>query len=239
MINRIRKKLNREMGKLTSRKMAEFPAGRMVASFTFDDFPFSAKDAGARILEERGVRGTFYASLGSFDRVGFPSRNDLLELVAEGHEVGGHTYSHIDCGAVPVDQVRSDCLKNTREILDITGAKVNAFAYPFGEFSPGSKKLIGELYATARMVQPGINRNSIDLLALYAVPIDIRGGLEMVNKWLLDLQRDGGWAIFYTHGVCENPTAYDCTEELLSESVDLCREAGCELMTVREASSLC
>lgn len=239
MINRIRAKLNREIGKVTSKKPAVFPSDRKVVSITFDDFPSSAKDVGASILEERNVRGTYYAALGSFHQPGFPRSEDLVDLIARGHEVGCHTYSHIDCGVVPVTEVKRDCLKNSQELFDITGQKTSTFAYPFGEFSPASKKLVGELYATARMVQPGINRNSIDLSGLYAVPMDIRGGLELVRKWILDLQGNGGWAILYTHGVCEDPTDYDTTAEMLSATVDLCVEAGCEIMTVGEASSLC
>jgi len=239
MINRIRAKLNRELGKLTSKKTAVFPSNRKVVSFTFDDFPLSSIEYGATIIEEKNIRGTFYAALGLFDQGDFPSKDVLLELLNRGHEIGCHTYSHINCGETPVAELKKDCLRNAQEFFDITGNSMSAFAYPYGEFSPASKRLAGELFTTSRIVQPKINRNTIDLSALHAIPIDMRGGVEAVKNWILELERDGGWAIFYTHGVCENPTDYDSTIELFSEAVELCEKAGFEFMTVGEASSLC
>jgi peptidoglycan/xylan/chitin deacetylase (PgdA/CDA1 family) len=239
VINRIKAKLNREIGKLTSKKKAFFPSNRKVVSFTFDDFPLSSIVNGARIIEEKDIRGTFYAALEFFGQDGFPNRNDLVELLDKGHEVGCHTYSHIHCGEAPIAALESDCSRNAREFYEITGQSLSSFAYPYGEFSPASKKLIGELYTTSRMVQPGINRNTIDLIALYAIPIDMRGGIETVKKWIDELDRNGGWAIFFTHGVCDSPTEFDSTAALFSEAVELCEIAGFEFMTMKEASSLC
>lgn len=239
MISRIKEKLNREIGKRMFCKNVQFPSDRKVVSFTFDDFPMSAIDNGALILEQAGMRGTFYASLGFFDEDKFPTRKKITELLERGHEIGCHTYSHTHCGAVPLKQAEADCLKNINELQEITGKEIRSFAFPFGEFSPASKKLAGKLYDTARMVQPGINRNTIDLSALYAVPVDMRGGIDSVKHWMDNLEQFGGWAICYTHAVCSDPTDYDSTEELLEEAVAICKAKRFEVMTVREASELC
>src|SRR5687768_7929608 len=67
-------------------------------SFTFDDFPRSALDVAGEILKQRGVAGTYYASLGLMNRdspVGpIFGESDLVRLVGDGHELGSHTFSH-------------------------------------------------------------------------------------------------------------------------------------------------
>src|ERR1051326_7690424 len=72
-----------------------WPGGAV--SFTFDDFPRSALTAGGRILEEYGLRGTYYASLqlaGSVGDLGpMFEREDVLAAHALGPELACHTYN--------------------------------------------------------------------------------------------------------------------------------------------------
>src|SRR2546422_6309977 len=71
---------------------------RPLVSFTFDDFPRSALRCGGAILKKYGFRGTYYAALGLMGQhapVGeIFSLQDLRDLLAEGHELGCHTYGH-------------------------------------------------------------------------------------------------------------------------------------------------
>ncbi|MCB8835211.1 polysaccharide deacetylase family protein, partial [Escherichia coli] len=63
----ILKKLDYWSDRITDRLMRRMPGPRLhipvsrpVVSFTFDDVPDTALTNGARILEDHGVRGTFY-----------------------------------------------------------------------------------------------------------------------------------------------------------------------------------
>ena len=78
-----------------------WPANYAVISFTFDDFPASAAHIGAEIIERFGARATFYSSF-SNSGLDSPSGNiasaaDAVDLDARGHEIGCHTFSHMDC----------------------------------------------------------------------------------------------------------------------------------------------
>src|ERR1700735_5587982 len=70
-----------------------------LVSFTFDDVPDSAYTNGAAILENRGVRGTFYIAAGTCGTVDTHwrviDRNQVRALHAADHEIGCHTYSHV------------------------------------------------------------------------------------------------------------------------------------------------
>jgi peptidoglycan/xylan/chitin deacetylase (PgdA/CDA1 family) len=67
--------------------------------YSFDDFPKSAVTNGARLLERRGVTGTFYYCRSfngrTVDEMDYYNIDDLRRLVSNGHELGCHTASHI------------------------------------------------------------------------------------------------------------------------------------------------
>src|SRR4051794_7530409 len=70
-----------------------------MVSFTFDDIPKSAATTGAGILEDHGVRGTFYVSGGLVGATSSPHWTaadvpDIVALHRRGHEIGCHTFSH-------------------------------------------------------------------------------------------------------------------------------------------------
>src|SRR5262245_52879038 len=45
-------------------RVARWPEGRKVVSFTFDDFPRSAARVGAEVVEAHAARATYYVSMG-------------------------------------------------------------------------------------------------------------------------------------------------------------------------------
>src|SRR5438477_12607694 len=76
-----------------------------IVTITFDDFPASARKAGGKVLEAHGARGTYYASFGVMSGAAVrggavddaAAKDQIEEVLALGHEVGCHTFSHIDC----------------------------------------------------------------------------------------------------------------------------------------------
>ena len=77
-----------------------------VVTFCFDDFPRTAYSVGGAILTRFGARGTYYAALGLMntenDLGDQFTRRDLDSLLADGHELACHTFSHISCRGVPL-----------------------------------------------------------------------------------------------------------------------------------------
>src|SRR6478609_1300593 len=69
-----------------------------MVSFTFDDLPKSAATTGAKILEGRNARGTFYVSGGLVGIIEphweTVEAHDIIALHRNGHEIGCHTFSH-------------------------------------------------------------------------------------------------------------------------------------------------
>jgi len=58
--------------------------------------------------------------------------NDLRALAADGFDIGSHTCSHADMGAIPLAQALTE-LRASRERLELElGRPVRTFAFPYG-----------------------------------------------------------------------------------------------------------
>lgn len=122
-----------------------------VVSLTFDDGLASQRIA-AELLAERGLRGTFYVSSGSVGQKGHLGEDDLRALVAQGHEIGGHTVSHPHLPALGADEARHEIESDRLALLE-RGLDPVTFAYPYGESSPAIESIVRDVgYAAARGV---------------------------------------------------------------------------------------
>src|SRR5580704_12505984 len=90
----------RQAGRRAHRRPFLVQPQRPLISFTFDDFPRSALLAGGAILNRYGLAGTYYAALGLMGEQAPTGQlfvsSDLTTLLDRGHELGCHTFSHLD-----------------------------------------------------------------------------------------------------------------------------------------------
>jgi peptidoglycan/xylan/chitin deacetylase (PgdA/CDA1 family) len=211
---------------------------RPLVSFAFDDVPASAFVHGAPVLESLGVRGTYYVAGGlcgtvDDDRL-IVSAAECAELHRRGHEIGCHTFSHVDLRSVSEAELYADLDRNRAFFASVApGLRLDNFAYPFGSASLMRKLQIQRRFVTCRGVTEVINAGSIDLGMLKAVGlIDFAKVASAVDE----ARRRNGWLILFTHDVAPAPTAIGCTPALLRAAVERALEAGCEVVTVREAA---
>ena len=111
--------------------------------------------------------------------------------------------------------------------------------YPFGSFNASSKRLISNMYKSARTSESGINTNKIDLANLNAVALYESKGLKELKLWLDKLHESGGWLIFYTHDVSETPSQFGCSIGLFEQILEASIDKGFQIMTVLEATEAC
>lgn len=117
-------------------------APRTVA-VTFDDC-YRDNLFAARVLADHGLPAAFFiptAFVGTthvfpWDH-GLPampnlSWDEVREMAALGHEIGSHTVTHADLGAVPAEELRRELSESKRELEARLGRRVRWLAYPFG-----------------------------------------------------------------------------------------------------------
>lgn len=239
--NGLRGKVNRLAARLLERDPIHIDLHRFVVSFTFDDFPRSAIINGAPELDKRGWRGTWYAAAGfagqSNHHGPLLEPGDLETLSRAGHEIGCHTQNHIDLGRAPAERVNREVEENRIALGNMGHARaLTAFAYPYGESSPRTKRLLSGRFETLRGVRPGINRSGDDRHLLKSVGID--GGPEGIRR-VLDFIEEGrkspGWLILYAHDIQDNPTEWGCTPDEFRSVCDAVGAASAEVLPVTEA----
>lgn len=232
-------KLERRMALKLERRLAEIRLGAPTVSFTFDDVPQSACLQGRSVMEARDALGTYYVCggfTGTVREVPMHTLADLRGLMQAGHEIACHGYGHCDHQAMAVAAAADDMDRNLQFLQDIGAAapgRLN-FAYPFGCVNAGVKRLTSDRYLSARGVTGGLHSGQADLNLIGAVPLYAsRLSPADVTALIERNAREGGWLVFFTHGVAEQPSAYDCTPRLLDHALQVARATGSRVQTMR------
>lgn len=208
-------------------------------SISFDDFPASAGDTGAAILEAYGARGTFYASAGLANGDGPSGRNfapsQIARLTAKGHEIGCHSFGHADAAQNDVFDTLRDLAKN-RDALAAYGAPpARTHAYPFGETTNRLKDGLPPRFACARGILPGLNIGAVDLAQLHAYPLFGDGWLRAMQSTLKRAAKRNAWVIGFTHDVGDAPSAWGTRASDLDALLQSARALGFTILPVSAA----
>jgi peptidoglycan/xylan/chitin deacetylase (PgdA/CDA1 family) len=117
------------------------PTGQY-AAISFDDGP--TPEFTPRILEalaDVGVRATFFAMGYNASR----SPDLIRAILAGGHEIGNHTWSHLDQTTIDAPQIREEILRCKSEIEGITQRPLIGFRPPRGELTGYAGMVCAEL----------------------------------------------------------------------------------------------
>ena len=211
-----------------------------IVSFTFDDVPASALTNAVPVLDEHGVKATFYVALGMSGGDGeFIGPDQVRMLAGRGHQIGCHTLSHYSLRAGTPAGLYEDALAGKRALESLlAGTPTDHFAYPYGAVSVRAKALLQRAFTTMRTSTSGINVGRVDLSYLRAENLYSRGSgldLDRVRRRVQATVDGGGWLIFYTHGVRDDGDEYDTTREDFRRAVEIVMEAGAPVLPVAQA----
>lgn len=233
-------KLRRRLIRLAHRRPAKVRLERPMVSFSFDDAPATACEAGAAVLEARGLRGTYYFAAGLAGREGpmgrFATGADAARLHRAGHEIACHTYSHLDCGQASRQEALDDVELNAEHLADWGAGAPVSFAYPYGDVAAPAKTALAGRFKTLRALHHGLIADGADLNQTPAVGIEGPDGETVALDWLDKAHQRKAWLILYTHDVSPEPSAWGCTTAALERLVDGAVNAGFDVVTVAEGA---
>ncbi|HKY70074.1 MAG TPA: polysaccharide deacetylase family protein [Gammaproteobacteria bacterium] len=168
------------------RDLPEVIAGALqdeaIACITFDDGLLDNYENALPILENYGVKASFFIPTGSIGKTHRAfygdqkcmSAGQLRELVSLGHEIGAHTVTHPKLTTVPLAQSRQEIAESKSRLEDLVSESVISFAYPKGGYNNEVKQLVRESgfrYA-ATIREALVDKALIDWLALPRVWIN-------------------------------------------------------------------
>ncbi len=194
-----------------------------MVSLTFDDGLTSQYQL-APILAAHRAHATFYLNTGlvpANDGAGRMSWANAAALAAAGHEIGGHTLTHVNIGdgTVPLEERRRQVCED-RANLVARGFSATSFAYATGGFDAAAQAIVRDCgYTFARtagsLLETGPNyaetvppRNGA--YAVRALGTTYNGPITfeaMRTAAEAAYQNGGGWLPMLFHRICYQGTA--------------------------------
>jgi len=233
-------RLNRTLALRLRTKPLSMRNAEAVVSISFDDFPESAWTVGGALLEKAGVQATYFTSSGllssSENGLRVASAAEVAQAHGAGHEIGCHTYDHVDCRGLRASELNEQLSLNSESLRGITGDIPVTFAYPRGSFGVSTKRTVIARYACARTSYRGLNAGTIDLAAVRAIPLYSRAfDRRSIERLLDDAMEKAAWVNFYTHDIDDAPSGFGSTPAHLAETLDLIRDRQIRVLPVRDA----
>lgn len=207
-----------------------FQFKQAASSVTLDDGTYDQYAAAFPILEDLGIKGTFYLAARLLDEGVWDDNGTIrkmmnwdqaAEIAEAGHEIGSHTYNHIDLTTGEAD-VEFE-LRFSREYIEkkIPSINVETFCWPHWRETEETLKLAAENYISARsgngVISYYLNRKG-------GIPSNPPENMYRINALgILNSQRDdewkslidsvykkGSWFVSSYHGVDNGNLPRDC-----------------------------
>jgi len=238
---RFQGRFQRGLSGLSYRRPFSMQNHRPFISFTFDDFPCSALQTGGAILKKAGIRATFYTSLGLMGKEAPTGRifsiDDLRTAIADGHEIGCHTFAHYDSWHTDPVVFEDSVIENQRELAKLLpGAAFKTFSYPISWPRPRTKRRVGKRFLCCRCGGQTFNSAIVDLNSLKAFFLEkSRDDAPRIKRLIDQTVQQRGWLILATHDIANNPTPYGCTPGFFEQIVAYSTASGARILPVIEA----
>lgn len=223
-----------------TRRLIKWPGFTPCISFTFDDFPRSASLIGAEIMAKYGLKATYYISLSLMNQRNqyweFYKPDDLIALTQSGHELGSHTYDHIDAWYGTGPQFEESVKKNQLVFQKIIpGYNFKTLSFCTNPPNPSIKKIAEKYFLACRGGGNRINNGIIDLNLLSSFFIDRYHRDQSFAYKLIDKTvKSKGWLIFSFHDLSPNPSPFGCTPDLFKNIVQYAANSGAKILPVAE-----
>jgi peptidoglycan/xylan/chitin deacetylase (PgdA/CDA1 family) len=143
---------------------------------TFDDTDLDQFTIGATTLKKYGNKGVYFimtVSIGKKGRIGYMSKEQIRQLSDEGNTIASHTYDHKNFAQFTDEDWKTQIDEPTKKLEEITGKKIEYFAYPYGVYKASTLHKLKEhgfkaafilstardenypLYTIRRIIDPG------------------------------------------------------------------------------------
>jgi peptidoglycan/xylan/chitin deacetylase (PgdA/CDA1 family) len=229
------------MARWLGRRLFRIPLGVPIVTFTFDDFPRSALLAGGTILQERHVAGTYFVALGlAHQEIATGKmflRNDVSRVVAEGHELGCHTFDHHPAWESKTATYVESVLENARQLTQMgIQSRLQTHSFPISYPRPRTKRQIEGRFRCCRGGGQTFNHGRVDLNYVSSFFLEqSREKFHEIERVVAANAIAGGWLIFSTHDIAESPSRFGCTPAFFERVVNSSIRSGARILSMSAA----
>ena len=172
------------IGQMLERVRAQLPLPERIAVITVDD-GFADFEANAwPELQKRGMTATLYGTAGVIggraswlaplhaDQLPMLDRGQLVDLAAQGCEIGAHSMSHPHLDCLSPSQAAQE-IRQCKDILEqVLSQPVDSFAYPHGYYDREVRQIVVDAgYSSASAVKNALSHVDDDQFALARITV--------------------------------------------------------------------
>ncbi len=178
------------------------------------------------------------ATMGIMD---YMTADQVKDLQADGHEIGGHTQSHRDLTSLPIDEATTEISGGRQDLLDNGITTVKSFDYPYGAFNGNIQDAVmNSGYTSGRSVVPGFNGKRDNKFALFSESVNADTSLATIESWIDKAKADRTWLILAFHDITNNQDGlpYSTTPANLKTIINYIGAKSVPVKTVSEGIEL-
>ncbi|WP_316798190.1 polysaccharide deacetylase family protein [Pedobacter frigidisoli] len=104
---------------------------------SFDDTDEDQFTVGNTTLKKYSFKGVYFimtVSIGRKGRISYMTKAQIKQLADEGNTIASHTYDHKNFAQFTEEDWKTQIDEPTRKLEEITGKKIEYFAYPYGVY---------------------------------------------------------------------------------------------------------
>ncbi|WP_111630794.1 polysaccharide deacetylase family protein [Larkinella arboricola] len=197
-----------------------WPNGKKVAvSLSFDDARLSNVDAGTVLLDQYGVKATFFVVPSSVKQ----RLAGWKKAVASGHEMGNHSVNHPCSGNFTwsrqkaledytAEKMRAELIEANKQVQELLGVKPEVFAYPCGQMFMGRGRntksyvpIVADLFISGRGWRNEAPNDPAycDMAQIYGMEMDGKD-FDEIKELIETARKSGQWLVLAGHETAES-----------------------------------
>jgi peptidoglycan/xylan/chitin deacetylase (PgdA/CDA1 family) len=208
-------------------------------TLTFDDGYDNQYTETMPLLEQYGYDSTQFIITDLLGQSGYLTDAEVKDLYTAGNEIASHTVTHDDLTQETAAELKAEMAPSQTTLQNITGAKVNDMAYPYGLYNTAVLTATEKVYTAARGVEDGYNsKDNFNPFDLKVQNVDDTTTTAQIADWVAQAQATNTWLILVYHSV--NPDAatagqYNVTPTQLNEQLAAIKSSGISVVTMAQA----
>lgn len=215
-------------------------------TFSFDDAWKSQYSNALPILQNAGIKGTYYILtepvIGGW--IEYMTPTQVKDISIKGQEIGGHTITHTDLTTLINTEIDKEIIDSKTYLQNLTGKTVNTLAYPYGSFNTTVKNRTTKAgYTNARSagttIEYGFNTATQNKFEIKSFSPTTAVSLSSIKTAIDQAKTNKQWFVFSFHQI-ENGTTGEYTTSVddFKAIVDYVKNSGIKTVTMQEGASL-
>lgn len=213
------------------------PSGSGVASITLDDGTSGQYTYARPILNQRGLKATFYIVS---DALGWTGTNmnatQVRQLAADGHEIGNHTRDHRNLTTLSSSEITAEFADSQNAIRSQVGITPTSCAYPYGANNSTVQAIAAQYFRGCRGTSGGTNSVTgparYNLVTFY---VQLTTSTASIRSAADQAKANGRWIVFTYHGVAPSAGGpEDVTSTNFAAQMDAIKASGIPVRTVSQ-----